>query len=78
MASSSPRHEVIDVGSDAPAQFQGRGRRALTLDGADAEGHYDDGNGDATSRSDEEDDAQDESLGDDGDDDDDDTQSAQG
>ncbi|KAG6613559.1 uncharacterized protein IUM83_04273 [Phytophthora cinnamomi] len=78
MASSSPRHEVIDVGSDAPAQFQGRGRRALTLDGADAEGHYDDGNGDATSRSDEEDDAQDESLGDDDDDDDDDTQSAQG
>ncbi|KAF1795798.1 hypothetical protein GQ600_17334 [Phytophthora cactorum] len=34
MASSPKDHEVIDVGS-GPALFEGRGRRALTLDGAD-------------------------------------------
>ncbi|OWZ23867.1 hypothetical protein PHMEG_0001192 [Phytophthora megakarya] len=51
-------HEVIDV-DGGPAIFEGRGRRALTLDGADAEGQYDDGI--ATTRSEEdevEDDAQ--------------------
>ncbi|KAL3667878.1 hypothetical protein V7S43_006759 [Phytophthora oleae] len=44
MASSPKDHEVIDVGS-GPALFEGRGRRALTLDGADAQGYYNDGNG---------------------------------
>ncbi|KAG7381479.1 hypothetical protein PHYPSEUDO_005982 [Phytophthora pseudosyringae] len=52
MASSPKDHEVIDVGSGGPALFEGRGRRALTLDGADARGYYDDGN-DATTRSEE-------------------------
>ncbi|KAE9013542.1 hypothetical protein PF010_g8901 [Phytophthora fragariae] len=57
---SSPRHEVIDVDSAPP---RGRGRRALTLDGADSQGHYDD-----SSRS-EEDDEQDAPQDDEDDDD---------
>ncbi|KAE9039814.1 hypothetical protein PR001_g5256 [Phytophthora rubi] len=60
---SSPRHEVIDVDSAPP---RGRGRRALTLDGADSQGHYDD-----SSRS-EEDDEQDAPQDEDDDEDDDD------
>ncbi|ETL96358.1 hypothetical protein, variant 1 [Phytophthora nicotianae] len=64
MASSPREHDVIDVGS-GPALFEGRGRRALTLDGADDLGPYD-----ASSRPEEEGDAQD--------DEDDDAQSAEG
>lgn len=64
---SSPRHEVIDVDS-ASVPPPGRGRRALTLDGADAQSHYDD-----SSRSEEDD----EQLDEEDLDDDDDAQSAQ-
>ncbi|GMF12534.1 unnamed protein product [Phytophthora lilii] len=44
MPASPKDHEVIDVASSGPALLEGRGRRALTLDGADAQGRYDDGN----------------------------------
>jgi hypothetical protein len=42
MQAPSPKdHEVIDVGSGAPVLLEGgRARRALTLDGADAQGQY--------------------------------------
>lgn len=75
-AASSPKdHEVIDVASSGPAIFEGRGHRALTLDGADAQGHYDDGN--ATSRSEEEED-DDDAQGQEHDEDDDDAQPTEG
>ncbi|KAL4175891.1 hypothetical protein KRP22_000849 [Phytophthora ramorum] len=45
MLPSPKDHEVIDVASNGPALIEGRGLRSLTLDGADALGHYDDGNG---------------------------------
>lgn len=38
--SSPTDHEVIDVDRNDPVAFNGRGRRALTIDGADDHRHY--------------------------------------